>query len=122
MDVSSDDMAGVEALVRWQHPVRGLLGPDEFVPLAERTGAIVGLGAWVLGSACRQAATWQAARGRPDAARGLRQCVRPSTRRAGLRGDRVAGPRRHGARPDVPVPEVTETAMMSNPAGVRPMC
>ncbi|WP_199029261.1 bifunctional diguanylate cyclase/phosphodiesterase [Ralstonia sp. ASV6] len=52
-------IAGVEALVRWQHPVRGLLPANDFIPLAEKTGLIVPLGAWVLNEACRQMAQWR---------------------------------------------------------------
>lgn len=61
IDPRSRCMLGAEALVRWQHPERGLLGPDSFVPLAEETGTIVGLGAWVLRTACAQGAAWQQA-------------------------------------------------------------
>jgi EAL domain-containing protein (putative c-di-GMP-specific phosphodiesterase class I) len=51
-------VAGAEALVRWQHPTLGELQPEEFIPLAEATGAIVPLGRWVLGAACRAATGW----------------------------------------------------------------
>jgi diguanylate cyclase (GGDEF)-like protein len=53
-------VTGVEALVRWQHPEHGLLQPDQFVPLAERTGTIAHLTRWVLGTALRQVAVWRA--------------------------------------------------------------
>ena len=55
LDAKTREMKGVEALVRWRHPKRGLLGPDEFIPLAESTGQIVGLGAWITQQACTDA-------------------------------------------------------------------
>lgn len=56
--LSTGKLLGLEALVRWQHPTRGLLGPDDFLAAAEETGLIVQLGWWVLGEACRTAAGW----------------------------------------------------------------
>jgi diguanylate cyclase (GGDEF)-like protein/PAS domain S-box-containing protein len=59
VDLVTGSIGGTEALVRWRHPVRGLLGPDEFVPIAEQSGFIVAIGQWVLREACRQARKWQ---------------------------------------------------------------
>jgi diguanylate cyclase (GGDEF)-like protein len=56
-------VVAVEALLRWHHPDRGLISPADFIPIAERNGMIVELGAWVLRQACRQAARWRAERG-----------------------------------------------------------
>ncbi|UQN09815.1 EAL domain-containing protein [Deinococcus sp. QL22] len=70
----SGELSGVEALLRWQHPELGLVPPDQFIPLAEVTGLIVPIGAWVLQQACVQAAAWL------DAAPDLRMAVNLSAR------------------------------------------
>jgi diguanylate cyclase (GGDEF)-like protein/PAS domain S-box-containing protein len=59
VDLVTGSISGAEALVRWRHPVRGLVGPDEFVPIAEQSGFIVAIGHWVLREACRQTRDWQ---------------------------------------------------------------
>jgi EAL domain-containing protein (putative c-di-GMP-specific phosphodiesterase class I) len=61
VDLRTDTVVAVEALVRWQHPSRGLLGPDQFIHVAEECGLIVPLGAWVLQEACAQVARWNEA-------------------------------------------------------------
>lgn len=58
MDLSTLKLVGVEALVRWRHPERGVVGPMEFIPVAEETGIIIQLGRWVLAQACRQVVAW----------------------------------------------------------------
>jgi diguanylate cyclase (GGDEF)-like protein len=59
VDVASGALVGVEALLRWTHPVQGSVSPSEFIPLAEASGAILPIGRWVLSRACAQAASWQ---------------------------------------------------------------
>ncbi len=102
---------GAEALIRWQHPERGLIPPDDFIPLAELNGQIVEIGAWVLDEACRQAAIW-AARGLP-----LRIAVNLSA--VQLRQDNILATvldtlSRHRIPPGGLELEVTETSVMTN--------
>lgn len=59
VDLDSDSIVGFEALVRWNHPIKGLLMPDEFIELAEETGMITEIGHWVLLEACNQLKNWQ---------------------------------------------------------------
>lgn len=58
VDLRDERVVGVEALLRWQHPTRGLVPPGAFLPFAERSGLIMGIGDWVLQEACRQASGW----------------------------------------------------------------
>jgi Amt family ammonium transporter len=59
VSIADESLEGFEALVRWEHPLRGMIPPDRFIPLAEETGLIVDLGKWVIREACRRLKTWQ---------------------------------------------------------------
>ncbi|HVW35041.1 MAG TPA: EAL domain-containing protein, partial [Acidimicrobiia bacterium] len=103
-------VVAAEALVRWEHPERGTVHPAGFVPLAEESGLILPLGAWVLGEACRQLAEWRAA-GRPE----LRVTVNLSARQFADPGliDVVAEAlARAGLPPDALWLEITESVLM----------
>ncbi|MBW3669397.1 MAG: EAL domain-containing protein [Actinobacteria bacterium] len=106
---------GLEALVRWQHPERGLVPPDDFIPLAESSGTIREIGAWVLEAACRQLARWESG---PQA---LHMSVNLSPREL-QDGDLVARVAdvlvRVGTDPARITLEVTETALMHNTEAV----
>jgi diguanylate cyclase (GGDEF)-like protein/PAS domain S-box-containing protein len=60
IELSTQSIVGMEALIRWHHPTRGLLAPGLFIPIAEKTGTIIALGHWVLDHACRQMSVWRA--------------------------------------------------------------
>jgi diguanylate cyclase (GGDEF)-like protein len=109
-NLDSNDITGVEALLRWQHPTRGLVMPDEFIPVAEETGLIVPIGRWVLTEACRQAQDWRR-RGHP-----LPMSVNISGRQLGSDVDLLSDVRSaltdSGLEPGMLTLEVTETMLM----------
>ncbi|WP_416467233.1 phosphodiesterase DibA [Pseudomonas sp. LFS044] len=112
-DLFTSKMVGVEALVRWQHPLRGLVPPSEFIPIAERTGLIAEIDAWVLRESCRQMVRWQAE------GRGLAfVAVNISSRLFGQRAlYRQVAEVLHetGLAPALLELEVTESAVMEDP-------
>jgi EAL domain-containing protein (putative c-di-GMP-specific phosphodiesterase class I) len=121
IDLGTGRPTGVEALMRWQHPRRGLVSPVEFIPIAEASGQIVSLGTWILEEACAQAVHWRGSAlgnvvtsvnvsviqlNQPDFAK----CVEHVLQRTGLPANKLAL-------------EVTETAMLRRgELGFRTLC
>ena len=105
-------IVGVEALLRWQHPERGTIGPSEFIPIAEEDGLIEPIGRWVLERACRQAAAWREAR--PDApAVGISVNLSPlQVANPGFPGVVAQILRASGLEPSCLSLEITETVML----------
>lgn len=117
VEVGTGSIVGFEALVRWQHPVRGLLGPGFFVPMAEETGLIVAIGRWVLLEACRTAALLQSDRRAPSIAVNLSalQLAQP-----GFVDEVVTALRQTRLRPERLVLEITESAVLQDLETVGP--
>jgi diguanylate cyclase (GGDEF)-like protein len=106
-------LEGFEALVRWQHPALGLVGPYRFIPVAEETGFIVALGRWVLEHACREAAQWSQVRGES-----LSVSVNVSGRQlqdANLLADVRGALASSGLPPEQLILEITESVLVLNP-------
>jgi diguanylate cyclase (GGDEF)-like protein/PAS domain S-box-containing protein len=114
VDLANGSLHGFEALVRWDHPERGTLQPEEFVPLAEETGAIVGIGRWVLRDACRAAAAWDRGPGRSPLALNVNVSACQFARDDVL-AEAQAALARSGLRPDRLRLELTESAIMQDP-------
>ena len=110
--VADGTLAGVEALIRWQHPRRGLLSPDKFIDVAEDSGLIVAIGEWVLEAACAQLAAWQ------RRSRGLKLSINLSVGQVGD-GNRLFAAvakalEANGVAPETLELELTESHLMRN--------
>ena len=103
---------GVEALLRWRHPFRGVIEPDQFIPSLEESGMIIEVGRWVLGEACRQARIWQ------DRGQSLTMAVNVSGRQftdGGLVDDVSHAFQSADLDPTTLIVEITETMLMADP-------
>jgi diguanylate cyclase (GGDEF)-like protein len=109
LDLQSERLVGVEALIRWRHPVRGIVQPNDFIPLAEETGPIIPIGRWVLAEACKQAAVWH------DESHPVQISVNVSARQLddeSLLEDVQGALADSGLEPTSLTLEITETALM----------
>ena len=110
-DLRNMSPTGVEALIRWKHPTRGVVQPNDFIPLLEETGLIIDVGTWVLQEACRQAARWR------EAGHAIGVAVNVSGRQLdtdGLITGVAHALSQSGLEPNALTLEVTETTLMRN--------
>jgi diguanylate cyclase (GGDEF)-like protein/PAS domain S-box-containing protein len=120
VSLESGAIPAVEALVRWQHPERGLIAPGYFISLAEQIGLIVPLGRWILGEACRQAAEWRLL----DGGRSLTMMVNLSVKQledAALVADVESALKRSGLDPEALLLEITESVIVEDEAAIETM-
>jgi diguanylate cyclase (GGDEF)-like protein/PAS domain S-box-containing protein len=120
--LSTGRIGGFEALIRWQHPERGLVSPGEFIPVAEETGLILPVGAWVLQEACRQMRLWQ----------NQFPTDSPLFISVNLSGKQFAQPdlidqivgtlQETGLAASSVKLEITESVLMDNPTAITPIC
>lgn len=107
----SGEITGVEALLRWQHPTRGMISPAVFIPMAERYGLIVQLGSWVICEACRQARAWR------DQGLRMKVAINLSVhqlRQSNLAMEVAGALELHQVNPDLLTCEVTESSAMED--------
>lgn len=112
LNISSGQVVGMEALVRWRHPKRGLVQPDQFIPLAEENDLIIAIDAWVIEEACRQTRAWHLA-----GYEGLQVSVNVSARQfkqPDLAGQIAAACQRAELPPSSLTVELTESLVMGN--------
>jgi EAL domain-containing protein (putative c-di-GMP-specific phosphodiesterase class I) len=114
VSLKTGEIVGFEALVRWEHPERGLVSPAKFIPFAEETGLIVPMGRWVLAQACRQAKEWHE---RHPVDPPLMMSVNLSPRQfrdPGLAGEVARALQQSGLRADSLVLEITESILVED--------
>jgi EAL domain-containing protein (putative c-di-GMP-specific phosphodiesterase class I) len=111
VELATGTLVGVEALVRWRHPTRGLLPPLDFIPLAEETGSIVEIGRFVLAQACLQTATWRAELPGAEALQVSVNVSNRQVRRPGLLEDVHAALSHSGLPAEALTLEITESVL-----------
>jgi diguanylate cyclase (GGDEF)-like protein/PAS domain S-box-containing protein len=117
VDLRSGRIIGAEALLRWYHPEKGVVAPDQFISIAEETGMIVGIGEWVIATACRAVVEWNRGRDTP-----LHVAINLSTRQF-IHNDLVGSIRRNlidsGCRPQWLQLEITESLLLEDNDAIR---
>jgi EAL domain-containing protein (putative c-di-GMP-specific phosphodiesterase class I) len=118
MDLDATGITGFEALIRWQHPEDGLIGPDDFISIAEDTGMIMDIGDWILGEACHQIVEWQKIYGNKDLTISVN--LSPEQLRQPDIVERISDRiRESNVKPDCVKLEITESTIMRNPVETR---